>query len=164
MKRLTMTMLLACAGSISACAVHTAEDSGPTPAPMFNLSVTDNAELQRFELLLRSSDNRPLCMDVEQWPNQLGQVDWHGRRGVLHSQEGSFSAEDANFGFCPGGCGVIKIAPGGEHRGFIPYSEFGDPKAIVRLQDRHLDFTVVPRVCAGEEKIISTHERQHAAQ
>lgn len=158
MKRLNMAILLACIGSMSACASHTAGGIGSAQAPMFNLSVTDNADLQRFELLLRSSDSRPLCMDVEQWPNRLGQVDWHGRRGVLQSKEGSFSAEDANFGYCPGGCGAIKIAPGGEHRGFIPYSEFGDPAMIAKLHDRHLDFTVVPRACARKERIVSTHE------
>lgn len=161
MKRMAIALLLA--SMISACASQEVDDSASTLPPVFNLSVTDNVEQQQFELLLQSSDSRPLCMDVEQWPNRLGQVDWHGRRGVLKAREGSFSAEDANFGFCPGGCGVIRIMPGDEHRGFIPYSEFGDPAAIAKLSDRRLDFTVAPRVCAKGEKITDAHERKHAA-
>lgn len=158
MKRLNLIMSLACASMMAACASHNAGVSGSAAQPVFDLSITDNVDLHRFELVLRSLDSRPLCMDVEQWPNGLGQVDWHGRQGVLQSKGGSFSAKDANFGFCPGGCGVIRIAPGAEQHSFVPFSEFGNPKMIANLQDRRLDFTVTPRVCAGNEKTVRTQE------
>ena len=59
---------------------------------------------------------------------------------------------DTNFGFCPGGCGIIVVSPGETLRGFIPYSEFGDPAQIEQLQDRRLEYLIVPRICTLSER------------
>ena len=133
---------------LSACA-SSARNKAP---PMYDLVIKDNVEQRRFELMLVSTDERSICFEVEKWPNKHGQVSGGSWRAILISGEQKFSAPDTNFGFCPGGCGIIVVSPGETLRGFIPYSEFGDPVQIAQLQDRRLEYLIVPRICTLSER------------
>ena len=117
------------------------------PQDHYRLLVTDNPEDTRFELMLSSMDERALCITVQQWPNQLGQLHMGSAIASLNTSEGVLPAEDENFGYCPGGCGLIRIAPGADLHGFIAYAAFGDPMRIAADAARKLTYSVKPHYC-----------------
>lgn len=122
----------------------------------FRLEIRDHPELARFDLILRSLDDRPFCIEFQQWPNELGQVDTGSQRAHLRSGKHVYAARDENFGYCPA-C-VIKLPPKSTLRGFIAYKEFGKPSTIAALPSRRLDFTVTPIACTTQD----TEMRQSA--
>lgn len=119
--------------------------------PSYDLVVFDNVDQSRFDLTFSSSESKPLCFEVEKWPNDRGEVSAGSYRAKMVYRDGTLSAKDANFGFCPGGCGIIVVLPGETLTGFIPYAEFGDPKEIEGLPDRRLEYHFVPRFCTSTE-------------
>jgi hypothetical protein len=118
--------------------------------PRYQLKVIDRPQQKKFLVALRSSDDRPLCLDVEDWPNRFGQLHFGSTWVKLQSSEGTYPARDKSFGYCLGGC-TIRIAPGSELTGFI-VAEFGEPAAIAALSQRQLQFVVSPRVCKVHER------------
>jgi hypothetical protein len=119
-------------------------------APHYRFEITDRPAEKRFALTLKSQDDRPLCIYVEKWPNQKGQVHF-GRTWVkLESAEDTYAARDENFGYCIDDSGkpcLLKILPGATLEGFIGYEQFGDPIVIAGLTHRKLHFPVSPQVC-----------------
>lgn len=113
----------------------------------YRFSVTDNAAKQRFELTLYSDDDRELCLDSSDWPDEIGRVDWGSHWVRLHSQRTTLLARDSNFGSCEGPSCTFHIAPHGKLFGFISYAEFGDPTKIATLPKKRLEIKVAPRVC-----------------
>jgi hypothetical protein len=132
--------------SLSMPRLATCQKSDST-APRFRIEVTDQPNQKRFLIVLKSLDNRPLCLGVEQWPDQLGQLDTGSRRARVTSSEGTFLARDASFGYCAGDACVLHVAPGSTLKGFIGYAEFGSAAAIAGLRDRRLHFPVTTWVC-----------------
>jgi hypothetical protein len=120
------------------------------PPEAFKLSVKDVPEQRHFELVLTSLDPNALCLDVEQWPNSKGGVHFGSDVAVIEHSAGSVPIRDSNFGYCPNGCGVIRIESSSSIRAIIPYEEFGDPDAVYRLKNRTLRYSIAPRYCAGE--------------
>jgi len=119
----------------------------PTPHARYHLTVSDRSDLRRFVLTLKSFDDRPLCLNVNQWPNYFGQLHFGSTWVTLVSTEGKYPARDENFGTCIGPTCVIHIAPGSTLTGFIGYREFGSPAKIAGLSRRQLHVVVSPSVC-----------------
>jgi hypothetical protein len=114
-------------------------------AARYRVNIIDDPKEKRFIVVLKSLDDRSLCLGVGQWPNHVGQLDFGSSWVQLKSAAKSFRPRDTNFGYCPD-C-EIRVAPRKELKGFINYAEFGDPRAIAALPERQLHFPVVAWVC-----------------
>lgn len=115
----------------------------------YRLIILDNAAEQRFDISLKSDDSRSLCIYKEDWPNTAGffTVDKDGV--FVESASGMFPAQSPLVStYCPGGCGLHRIDPHGELRGFIEYTAFGDPVPFFNDIDRELRFSVFPFYCS----------------
>jgi hypothetical protein len=119
----------------------------PNQPARYRLTVSDRPDLNRFVLTLKSLDERPLCLNVNQWPNYFGQVHFGSIWVKLVSNQGTYPARDENFGSCIGPSCVIHIAPGSALTAFIGYKEFGTPAKIAGLSRRRLHLIVSPSVC-----------------
>jgi hypothetical protein len=73
---------------------------GPPP-PRYQLLIQDNPANRRFNVVLLSHDDRPVCISHGGWPDALGPVDWYGRDVKIESLQRSFPARDWDFGYCP---------------------------------------------------------------
>lgn len=122
----------------------------PSGSPRYRLEIGDTPDRRRFLLTLTSLDDRPLCLEITQWPNALGQVDSGSMRTILDSAEGKYPARDENFGYCVGEECIIHLAPRASLKGFIGYAEFGKPEAIAALSQRRLRYTISPSVCQAK--------------
>ena len=97
--------------------------------------------MRRFELTLKSRDNRPICIPLGYWPDILGQI---GDKGaILVSGRKRIPSQPADMGYAEGGTSDSwKIPPHGELRGFIGYDQFGKADYIATLRNRRLLFSV----------------------
>jgi hypothetical protein len=129
---------------LSACA---SVDERPT-SDRYVIDITDNVRAKRFDVVISSKDDRPICVWVDNWPNDLGQLHMGSDKAKLRTGSSVLAAKDANFGYCPGGCGEHRIAPRGELRGFIAYSAFGDEDKIAASPNKHLNYFPWPYYCA----------------
>ena len=115
--------------------------------PRYRLSVSDLSVQRRFAVSLISMDDRPICIELRRWPNDVGHVHYGGDWVILHSSGGTYPAQDENFGRCVGPECILHIAPHGKLTGFVSYEMFGPPAAIARLSDRQLEFQIRPIAC-----------------
>jgi hypothetical protein len=122
-------------------------DSAP---PRYRIDIVDRPEEKRFLIVLKSLDDRSLCLGIGQWPNEFGQLDFGSTWVALKSAGDTYRPRDTNFGYCPG-C-EIRIAPRSELRGFIGYAEFADPATIAALPKRHLHFPVTAWICKKQNR------------
>lgn len=127
--------------SLTGCSTSATIDSG---APAFELLVTDNAQLKRFDLVLISRDKRPLCLPLSEWPSAVGWLDMGSKRAKIRSESVEYLAADRTFGYSAGEGYRLSKEP---LVGFIPYSEFGDPEFISKLPSRQLIFSAYPFPC-----------------
>lgn len=132
--------------ALAACASTGAGHVDGAP-PRFTLVAEPNDAQKRFDLRLVSTDIRPLCLTAEQWPSPSGKVESGGARAVLIMNAQRFPASNANFGYCPGGCGQLRVEPGNDLNGFVGYAEFGDERLIASTPDKTLRFNVQPYLC-----------------
>ena len=116
----------------------------PTP-DRYVFEVTDNIQARRFDLVLKSLDEKALCISTEDWPANNGkypvdidEVKLKTVTGVLPVRSNLFSA------YCPAGCGRLRVDGGGVLRGFISYEAFGNPDALANDTSKELLFA--PRV------------------
>lgn len=122
-------------------------DERPT-SDRYALEISDNADAKRFDLILISKDVKPICVWIDNWPNDLGQLHMGADKATLRTATTELQAKVANFGYCPGGCGEHRIVPRGELRGFIAYSAFGDEDRIAAESDKRLSYFPWPHYCA----------------
>lgn len=113
----------------------------------YNLQIVDNIDKRKFDVILRSKDNLPICVSVLVWPSSFGHLHMGSSIATLHAATGELLAKDANFGYCPGGCGEYRIEPGDKLSGFIAYEIFGDPEQLASDSSKQLKFSVKPTYC-----------------
>ncbi len=131
--------------TVASCATTAAIQWAPESE--FALATTDNPGQQRFDLVLSSKSDKPLCLSKEAWPAEAGLPP--GFDGAtLTTSSGSKSLLPTGSAYCPGGCGEVRIEPGQLVRGIITYQAFGDATAIAVDTNRSLTFAVHPYVCA----------------
>ena len=150
MNRLSSPIFIAVVLLYSCIMSVTANNRNHSTAARFHFDITDRPDEKRFVLSLKSLDDRPLCIYVEKWPNQKGQLHFGSRWVKLKSPNGTYPAKDENFGYCVDEHGkhcLIYIAPRSTLNGFIGYEQFGNPAVIEKLSRRQLDFPVSPSVC-----------------
>jgi hypothetical protein len=70
------------------------------PSPRDQLLIQDNPANRRFNVVLLSYDDRPVCISHGGWPDALGPVDWRGSDVKIESLQQSFPARDWDFGYC----------------------------------------------------------------
>jgi len=124
-----------------------ASTEGRSANPRYKLVISDQPDFRRFRLRLESLDDRPLCLDITRWPNDIGQLHFGSVWATLRSTQGTYMARDENFGRCIGPSCTIHIKPRSSLTGFIGYSEFGNPKKIAKLSARRLQLDINPIVC-----------------
>jgi len=116
----------------------------------FSIDVTDDPKTQMFIVSLRSHDARKLCLTREQWPRG-GDVFSDGV-ATLQTDDGTVPADAKSYGYCPGGCALVELPPGGELTERISYGAFGDPDVVARSGRRILHFTVEPFYCDAHRR------------
>jgi len=118
-----------------------------TPADDYALVITDNSGMQRFEVTLTSSASTAICLSKEAWPSAGAlPAGFDGAKLALSS--GTVDLLPTGSAYCPGGCGEVRIEPGRQVLGHIPYSAFGDAASIAAEGTRSLIFQVHPYQCA----------------
>jgi hypothetical protein len=122
------------------------------PPPRYQFMIQDNPANLRFDLIILSHDDRPICISHGGWPDDSGHVDWGSQDVKVESRQRSFPARDWDFGYCENGECTTRIPPHGTLRGFINYEEFGDPKEIAGLPDRRLIFETTPHLCSRNKR------------
>lgn len=116
-------------------------------ADSYSLFIQDDAERERFELVLTSHASRAMCISVEQWPSRGGELHMGSDVASVRVNGEVIRARDENFGYCPGGCGEIIIPPKSEISGFISYSAFENQSRLTASPDKVLTFSVLPYYC-----------------
>jgi len=143
--RIAVCLLLLATIVLPACSRQAAIRWAPSSA--YKLSIADNPAAHRFDVRLGSSTSDDLCISVQSWPTSpklpLG---FDGAIVKAGAEEHQLVGTGSMY--CPGGCGHIRIAPGGSVDGSIPYDAFEDPKSIEVDSHRQLIFSVHPTVCA----------------
>lgn len=137
---LVMAALAACASTSS---IRWAQDGD------YALAVQDNPEQQRFDLTLASKASGPLCLSKEAWPDAVALPAGFGGP-TLTTSSGKLELLPTGSAYCPGGCGEVRIEPGQQVQGVIPYGAFGDAAAIAADSTRTLEFQVRPYQCSGK--------------
>ncbi|WP_294995441.1 hypothetical protein [uncultured Stenotrophomonas sp.] len=117
------------------------------PASDYALAVTDNPGAQRFDVTLISRAKAPICVSREWWPT-VGALPAGFDGATLVLSGGARNLLPTGSAYCPGGCGEIRIEPGRQLQGQIPYSAFGDAAEIAADGERSLGFQVHPYECA----------------
>lgn len=87
------------------------------------LTSVENGEARRFDLTLQSSSDRPLCIEIEGWPNQ-GIMHYAMDHVFVEAGAQRYPVALGNYGYCPGGCGTHYIEPHAALTGFINYDQF----------------------------------------
>lgn len=146
MKLNTIAAVLGSLFLLASC-VHMPNVSQPADKSAYELDVVDTPNNNRFDLTFRSRIDRKLCLTVDQWPSKAGQLHMGSERAQLETADRSLPAADENFGYCPGGCGVIEIPPNGYLHGFIAYEAFGNAVEIKSEKNKRLIFAVAPYFC-----------------
>lgn len=111
----------------------------------FTLAIRDAPERQRFELEL-TAGAAPICFTIEQWPDRHGRVDT-GRIAHVSTETGRFEASNENFGYCPGGCGEIRVEPRARLSAFVAYDQFPAGASLSLAAVRRLDYDFHPYSC-----------------
>lgn len=122
------------------------------PPPRYQFIIQDNPANLRFDLVILSHDDRPICISHGGWPDESGHVDWGSQDVKVESLQRSFPARDWDFGYCENGECTTQIPPHSTLRGFINYEEFGNPKEIAGLPDRRLIFETTPHLCSRNKR------------
>ncbi|WP_152540982.1 hypothetical protein [Luteimonas huabeiensis] len=136
-------LALSCA-AISACATpfQRAEPGD------FSVSVTDNVEERRFEVVLVSTATKPLCLSGESWPDESGKFPLGYEAVVLTTTNGLLHPRASITAYCPGGCGEVEIEAGQRLEAIVAYAAFGDAEVIAEDAQRSLEFPVYPYYCS----------------
>jgi hypothetical protein len=137
--------------ALLACSHQHVGENGPAN---YNFSVTDNVKSRQFDLKLVSHDPRDICFPVEQWPARYGGVDSGGQRAWMVVDDQTYPAADRNFGFCPDGCGYIRVKGGKSLSGRVTYDQFAAPEQAFKRLDKHLRYEIFPKVCESDMKIV----------
>ena len=138
-----MRLLVAC-GTIVVISCATPQQ--PTFSEGFELIVSDNPGMERFDLQLRGGTS-PLCMGIDQWPDRLGRVAVGNQRAVATTDNGRFPARGFNFGYCRGSSCTIRIPVRTQISGSVAYSEFPPEAGIRSSSSRRLEYMVHPYNC-----------------
>lgn len=135
---------LAACLALGACA--TVPAIGWAPAADFVLVAVDNPIGHRFDLTLTSNAKRALCLSQDAWPAEGGMpLGFDGAQ--LDTRSGRKELSSTGNGYCPGGCGDVRIEPGQTLRGVLPYQAFGDEASVANDAGRMLHFDVHPYLC-----------------
>ena len=138
MTRFSVLLLILATGCASPQPLHHTAD--------FELKIEDVPDLERFDLQLHAKDS-PICLGVNQWPDQFGRVDMSSPRAVVFTNSGRFEARNFNFGYCIGRSCTIRIAPRSQLNGFVAYSEFPSGSEIRASTRRRLEYAIYPYSC-----------------
>jgi hypothetical protein len=122
------------------------------PAPdRYTLHIQDNPAERRFDVALKSNDERPLCLSGEDWPDSSGQFVFGSNAVALGIGDGTALPAKSGLllsAYCPGGCGrVHRIELKAELRGFVAYAAFGDATDVPTEPEKQLMFLVGPYYC-----------------
>lgn len=112
----------------------------------YALAITDNPDQQRFDVVLASKADVPLCLSKEAWP-AVEALPAGFNDAVLTTSVGTLDLLPTGSAYCPGGCGEVRLEPGQHVQGQIPYGAFGDASAIAADSTRLLTFQVHPYQC-----------------
>jgi hypothetical protein len=125
-----------------------------TPPAKYELQVIDEPEKLRFSLVLTSKDERDICIDGSSWPDEKGKTETGSYVYSLRTERGTmFPHEPTVYIDCFDSpeCST-RVRHGESLRGFIAYSEFGDPNQIRAMHKRELRIDIIPSVCGSDKK------------
>ena len=129
-----------------------AQDVSPPWAGRHRLQVIDEPDKLRLALVLTSADTRDICVSRAAWPDAAGTTQTGSEvysltteRETLHPRPPTIYADCFKGPECE-----IRLGPGESLKGFIAYSEFGDPQVIRSRARRLLKVDIIPALCDWE--------------
>jgi hypothetical protein len=144
MNRSAAIALVSCIPLLACAATSRGADVSFVPSSEYELSISPNLAQQTFDLTLRSKSQTSICIDLDQWPNNLGQVAGGGERAKVIASGRTFPAVDHNFGYCIGKDCQIRVSAGGYLEGHIGFSEFPGWNWQRDLRNSHVVFLIKP--------------------
>ena len=94
----------------------------------FPIAVYDNIDEQKFDLMMRNTSAKAVCIDVQSWPNNIGELHYAAHEVSVEIESELYPIRDDNLGYCPTGCEDHVIEAGSTLKGSIPYGLFGISK------------------------------------
>jgi hypothetical protein len=143
-RKLLIVGILALAG----CASYSSSPAaGPKEGADYLLVTEDQPGPERWDVAITSLANRPICVASEDWPNETGRIHFGAERVAIRIDQMSYPTEDWNMGYCFGGCGETKVAPGATVRSRMPYERFPTMDRSLFRRDKTLDFKIATYWC-----------------
>lgn len=106
--------------------------------------MVDEPGNQRIQLRYHNDTNSAVCFETEAWPNQAGKLNYAADQVFLVVKNQRFPVENFNTGICPG-C-MLRVAPGREIVGYIPYTDFKLPTPLWN-EPKELEYDLVAFTC-----------------
>jgi len=113
----------------------------------YKITVNSDDNAKRFEITLLSKSKYDICISVDDWPNNLGELAGGPGRAVLELDDRSLTPNDTNFGLCIGKRCTVRIKSHDKIRGFINYKEFGYSADVASSSKKSLAYFVKPYKC-----------------
>jgi hypothetical protein len=148
--------------SLRVAAGEPAQSSDSVPA-RYKLEITDEPGKLRFSLLLRSLDQRDLCIGWDVWPDAQGKTQTGKYVYSIVTEAATLFPHDPTVEIDCFDCKPTRIKPHESLNGFLEYSEFGDPQMIRSLSKRALKVDIKPQVCDLEKRSRSVQQRSNQA-
>jgi hypothetical protein len=104
----------------------------------------DEPTERRISLSFQNPSDSPICMSLESWPNDKGEVGMPGEYFTLVIADRKFPVECTHFDFCPR-C-VYFVLPGEKVTAYVPYESFGIPSDLVS-DEKALQYQPTAFVC-----------------
>ena len=118
-----------------------------SPQPKFALTVSNEPAAKRFLVSLRSLEqHQQVCLNVRHWPKAGNIFAPHAASVVTVA--GTFEADFVDMGYCPGGCGEIRLGPLQTISGELSYSAFPEESRLAAEQGHaQLSLDIHPTFC-----------------
>lgn len=113
---------------LAGCALLSSSEYQQVPENEYEFLIKTDKDNRRFELVLRSLSNQPICLDYEDWPNANGEMHFASDWVYIMVNNKKYPLAVSNFGSCvrnkPNAC-LLPIASGQELRGHLNFYNFG---------------------------------------
>ena len=131
---------------LTGCVSATRESFADLPSNAFSLKIENDLIVQSFNLKLTNNTNKSICIDAQDWPNNMGQL--HFAADVVYAvfENTKYPIKDRNLGYCLNGCKTV-IAANSSITGQIPFSEFQGNFENLAEKNIALVYSISPFYC-----------------
>jgi hypothetical protein len=113
------------------------------------VTLIDQPDRGQLALMYSNETNTFICLAIEDWPNEFGNLHEASRTVFLVVEGQRFPFEENNMGYCVGQC-TMKIAPRQQLHASIPYEKFDLPVGLHKAP-KELVYSPAAHVCTSRE-------------